>query len=195
MEEKDTIADKVRATFSDYEREPPAIIWENLRRELHPEPKPESIWARMTTFSLFHGRKPGFYFALGGTAIMLFLAGVYLWSTDNYEIHGHAYAGDVRLCRGTAVLFQVSDKAMPWDSATHYRSAIIDNKGQYHFSNVETGKYLLRIAPDENSEAAKKFLPSWFDQHENPDSCHLIIIENESENADVHLMKNGGKVK
>ncbi|MEI7724787.1 MAG: hypothetical protein WCK09_06755 [Bacteroidota bacterium] len=188
MEEKDPIANKFKSAFSDYRGEPPSDVWEHVRRELHPEPKPESLWNRITTFSFFKEMKPGFYFALGGGVVMLFLAIVYLGSSDRYTIHGHAYAGELRLCRGTAVLFRVADKSMPWDSASHYRTAMIDVNGHYQFPKVESGKYLLRIAPDENSEAAKTFRPSWFDQHENPDSCHLIIVENDDENADVHLM-------
>ena len=190
MEENDPIGNRLRSAFNDYEKEPPARVWENLRRELHPEPKPESVWSRIAGFSFFPERKSGFYLVMGGVAVILFLAVVYIASGDRHSVHGHAYSGDVRLCRGTAVLFQVADKAMPWDSATHYRSAIIDENGQYKFHQVESGKYLLRIAPEGNSEAAKKFLPSWFDQHENADSCHLIIIKNEDVSADVHLIPN-----
>jgi hypothetical protein len=72
---------------------------------------------------------------------------------------------------------------------------MINDNGRYRFPKVEPGKYLLRIAPDENSEAAKTFMPSWFDQHENPDSCHLIILGNEDEKADVHLMSKAKMAK
>lgn len=188
MEEKDITANKFKSAFADFEVEPPERVWENIRMELHPEPKPENILTRIASFFLIPDRNPGFYFAAGGVVLLLFLAGVYLFSSDQYAIHGHAYSGDVRLCRGNAVLFRVDDKVMPWDSAIHYRSAMIDDHGRYQFPKVEPGKYLLRISPDENSEVARKFMPSWFDQHENPDSCHLIIIENDDIDADVHLI-------
>jgi hypothetical protein len=87
------------------------------------------------------------------------------------------------------VLFQVSDKQLPWDSATHYRSANIDGNGHYTFPKVVPGKYLLRIAPDEKSESAQKYLPSWFEQYSASDSCHLIIVDFEDVNADVHLIE------
>jgi len=193
MEENDLIGNKFKSAFSDFEKEPPARVWENLSRELHPEPKLESIWSRIAAFSLFPDRQIGFYLALGGAAVILFLTVVYIASTDHHAIRGHAYTGEVRLCRGTAVLFKVSDKAMPWDSATHYRSVMIDDNGHYQFPKVGTGKYLLRITPDGNSEAANQFLPSWYDQHETSDSCHLIIINDEDVNADVHLMQKDEK--
>jgi hypothetical protein len=191
MEEHDLIGDKFKSAFSDFEKEPPARVWENLSRELHPEPKTESFRSRLAAFSFFPSRQPGFYFALGGMAVILFLAVVYLASDDHHAVKGHAYAGDVRLCRGTAVLFKVADKSMPWDSATQYRSAAIDDKGHYQFPEVEHGKYLLCITPVGNSEASKKFLPSWFDQHANSDSCHLIVIDDADVDADVHLMEKG----
>lgn len=195
MEENDTIGNKFKSAFSDFEMEPSARVWENLSRELHPEPKAESFWNRLAAFSLFPDRKPGFYFAIGGVVVILFLTVVYIGSTDHHAILGHAYTGDIRLCRGTAVLFKVSDKTMPWDSATHYRSVMIDDDGHYQFPKVGDGKYLLRITPDGNSETAKKFLPSWFDQHENSDSCPLIIINSEDVNADVHLIAKDEKAE
>ena len=191
MEEDDLIGNKFKSVFSDFEKEPPARVWENLSRDLHPEPKTESFWSRLAAFSVLPYRQPGFYFALGGMAVILFLAVVYLASDDHHMVKGHAYAGEIRLCRGTAVLFKVSDKSMPWDSATQYRSAAIDEKGHYQFPKVEQGNYLLCITPDANSEASKKFLPSWFDQHANSDSCHLIMIEDTDVDADVHLMEKG----
>ena len=191
MEEKDTVSNKFKTTFADFEMEPPDRIWEDLRKELHPVQNPEEDPKGGLFRFLFQYRKPGFYLALAGIMLLLFLTVVYMSSGDHYKINGHAYTGEMRLCGGTAVLFQVSDKTMPWDSASHYRSAIIDDNGHYLFPKVAPGKYLLRIAPDENSESAKKYLPSWFEQHSNPDSCRLIIVELEDVNADVHLIGKG----
>jgi len=195
MDEKDFLENKFRSSFADYEKEPPEGVWENLSRELHPDPVPENIWTRIAVFQVFTERPLGFYLTLGAVVVILLLAIVYFGSTDHHAIRGHAYTGETRLCRGTAVLFKVTDKAMPLDSVSQYRSALIDNNGLYQFSRVENGKYLLRIVPDGNSEAARKFLPSWFDQHTNSDSCHLIIINQEDVNADVHLRRNSEKVK
>ena len=190
MEEKDHLENKFKSSFIDFDIEPPDRVWENLSRELHPEPNSETIWSRIAAFSIFRERRLGFYLALGAAAIIIFLTIVYIGSTDYHAIRGHAYTGEVRLCRGTAVLFKVADQVMPWDSVSRYRSAMIDDNGHYQFSHVEAGKYLLRISPDGNSEAAVKFLPSWFDQHDNSDSCHLIIVNKEDVNADVHLISN-----
>lgn len=188
MKNPDSIEQRFKSAFSDFEQEPPARVWENLRHELLPEPKPENLWARIARSSLFQERQMWRYIALAGAAIILFLAVVYIASNEHHAIRGHAYAGEARLCRGIAVLFRVGDKIQPWDSVNHYRSAMIDGNGYYNFSQVEPGTYLMRIAPEERSETAKLFLSSWFDQHENPDSSHVIIISSDDVNADVHLI-------
>ncbi len=189
MEEKDTISDKFKSAFADFEREPPERVWDHLRSKLHPAQKPENNRVGIFGYFLFSSRKPGFYLVSGMIVLLLFLTIVYISSGDHYKINGHAYTGEARLCGGTAVLFQVSDKQLPWDSATHYRSANIDGNGHYTFPKVVPGKYLLRIAPDEKSESAQKYLPSWFEQYSASDSCHLIIVDFEDVNADVHLIE------
>jgi hypothetical protein len=188
MEEKDPIENKFKSAFSDFEKEPPASVWENLDKVLHTELQPVGFWARIANWSLFGGLHPAFYLAFAGVSVTLVLAVFYLGSGRHFMVRGHAFAGVTRLCNGTAVLFQVSDKTMPWDSVTHYRSAVVDNYGHFQFPQVKKGKYILRIAPEEFSESASNFLPSWFDQHEKSDSCNLIIIINEDIYADVHLI-------
>jgi len=191
MEDQDPIEKKFRSTFSDFKKDPPASVWENLERELHPQPKTVNFWARMTGDPVFQERQLKRYLAVAGVAIFLFLAVVYFATSDRHTVRGQAYAGEARLCRGTAVLFRIEDKGKPWDSVTHYRSAMIDDNGNYKFSGIEPGIYLLRIAPESSSEIAKKYLPSWFDEHESPDSSHVIILNAEDIHADVHLINKG----
>jgi hypothetical protein len=195
MENPDSIEQKFRSSFSDFGQEPPARIWENLNYDLNPKPKSENLWMRISGSNIFPERQMRRYIVFAGAAFILFLAIVYFASKDNHTIRGHAYAGDVRLYRGVAVLFRVGDKVMPWDSVNHYQSTMIDIDGYYQFSHVEPGTYLLRIAPEEISETSKKFLPSWFDQHENPDSSHVIIISSDDIKADVHLISKSLEAK
>jgi hypothetical protein len=189
MEENDPITDKFKSAFSDFEQEPPARAWENLHKSLHPGLLPGGFWSRIAAFSLLPDKPLGFYFILGGVAFSLFLTVIYLGSGGSFAIRGHAYAGEARLCRGVAGLFQVNDKTMPWDSVEYYRSAVIDNSGHFQFSKVNSGHYLLRISPEQNSETAAKFLPAWFDRHESSDSCQLITINRGDVNIDAHLLK------
>ena len=191
MEDQDPIEQKFKSTFSDFKMAPPASVWENLQRELHPEPKTVNFWAQITRDPVFQERLLKRYLAIAGVAIFLFLAVVYFATSDRHTVRGQAHAGESRLCGGTAVLFRIEDKIKPWDSVKHYRSAMIDDNGNYKFSGVETGTYLLRIAPESSSEAAKKYLPSWFDEHESPDSSHVIIIHTDDVHADVHLIRKG----
>jgi hypothetical protein len=195
MENQDSIEEKFKSTFSDFEKEPPAQVWESLQHELHPEPKSLNFWERFTGEALFQERQLRRFAAVAGVAIFLSLAVIYFASSDRHVVKGHAYAGEARLCRGIAVLFLVGDKLQPWDSVTHYRSSMVDENGNFKFPNVEPGTYLLRIAPEHNSEASKKFMPSWFDQHEHPDSSHVIHIVTDDVNADVHLMDKGEGAK
>ena len=195
MDEEDFLEAKFRSSFAGFEKEPPGKVWENLSRELHPEPVPGNILTRIASFSVFSERRAGFYLTAVAVVITLLLVIIYFGSTDRHAIRGHAYTGETRLCKGTAVLFKVTDKAMPWDSVTQYRSSVIDNDGRYQFSKVENGQYLLRIVPEGNTEASVRFQPSWYDQHGNSDSCHLIILNKEDINADVHLMMKSENTK
>lgn len=195
MENPDDIEKKFKSVFSGYKQKPPAEVWENLHRELHPEPKPLAFWMRLTGSTIFPDRLGWRYVAWGGAFIIVFLAVVYFTAKDQHTITGHAYAGEARLSKGIAVLFRVDDRLKPWDSVNHYRSALIDDRGCYQFSGVEPGTYLLRIAPEESSELSKYFLPSWFDQHENPDSSHAIVISSDDFRADVHLMSRNSGIR
>ena len=195
MEEKDPIENRFKSSFAGYEKEPPARVWENLSRELHPEVKVAGFWTRIFTFSLLAPKTLGFYLTLGGIAVSMFFTVVYFGSGEHRTIRGHAYAGRVRLHHGSAELFQVADKAMPWDSATLYRSAIIDNYGHFQFSRIKTGKFILLISPEINSESEKKFLPSWYNQHEGSDSCSMILINGDDVNIEVHLVEKGEAAK
>ncbi len=193
MEEKDPIENKFNTTFSGYEQEPPSRVWDNISGKLHPGVKHAGFLARILAFSFFRNKPILFFLTIGGISVSLLFTGVYFGFKNHPTIRGHAYAGEARLNRGSAELFQVADKVMPWDSVTHYRSAIIDNFGHFQFSRVGAGNYLLRIAPEESSEAAKNFLPSWFDRYATSDSCTRITLGNKDVNAEVHLVQSEKK--
>ncbi|MFZ4521668.1 MAG: hypothetical protein ACOYNC_08185 [Bacteroidales bacterium] len=188
MEESDPIEDKFRSSFSDFEKEPPAAVWANLHKELHPVPKPGNLWQRIIGHLHLKSLPLGVYLAFGGISGCLVLGMVYLDYKNHSSIRGHAYAGDLRLHSGSAELFQVDDKTMPWDSATYYRSAIIESSGDFQFTKIAAGNYILRIAPERNSETAGSFQPSWFENCTEPDSCRLIEIRKGDVNVEAHLM-------
>ncbi len=188
MEEKDPIEKLVNSAFSDFEKGPPDRVWEKLQAKLHPEPAPAGFWARLIAFFHLPEWPVGWYLVLAGTAVSLMLTMGYFGLSRHHMIRGHAYAGELRLCRGTAMLFEVADKTMAWDSVSYFRSAIIDDYGHFQFSHVRDGNYILRIAPERNSEAAKKFLPSWFDRCEKSDSCLVIHVNTSDVNVEAHLI-------
>jgi hypothetical protein len=187
MEENQHIENKFRESFSGFEQDPPERVWDGLRRVLHPEPKHTGFWSRIIQGSP-DTRVLSLWSGIAAAAIILFL--LFMWfSYGNHRIiRGHAYAGEEKLLRGTAYLFKVEDKAKPFDSVRHYRSAIVDDEGSYKFVNIAPGNYLLRIVPEIKSPRYKKYQPSWFDQHESPDEAHLIQVKSEDLFVDVHLL-------
>jgi hypothetical protein len=191
MDEKDPIEEKFRSAFADFEKEPPAGAWESLRAELHPVPLPvpAGLWQKFLTVSWLADRSFTFYLSLSLTAVLLSFSVFYFGSFNRREIRGHAYAGTARLQGGTAVLFEVSEKSMPWDSATYYRSAVIDRLGHFRFSRVAAGNYLLRITPERKPEGGQDYMATWYDQRESSDSCRLIRIGKSDETVEVRLKK------
>ena len=195
MEEQDPVDNRFREAVSGFEKEPPARVWEHVNLKLHPLHGPSAVWKSLLKFSLLADMPVSFYLAVSGAALGLFLTIVYFGSSGHHAVRGHAYAGPVRLSAGSAALFRVEDKAMPWDSVTHFRSANIDRYGHFQFSGVPEANYLLRIAPDRNSETGRNYMPTWFDRHETADSCRLIIMHGSDINLDPCLLKVSGGAK
>jgi hypothetical protein len=194
MEEQDPIENKFKSTFSGFEKEPPAKVWENLHMHLHPLPHPLGFWAKILKFPKLLHLHPVFYLSFSGVAIATSITVVWFFTLGRYEVRGHAYAGGARLSSGRAELFEVKDKAMPWDSVTHFRSAIIDHFGHFQFSRVGSGKYLMRIAPDEEAEVAKSYAPCWFDGHERSDSADLVEVAKSDKNLEVRLVRKNREI-
>jgi hypothetical protein len=188
MENQEKKENTFKEKFSGYEQDPPERVWENLEKELKKEPGQGNVQGISGGFLTFTKSQLRILILSVTLIVILFLAVVYFTSNDNHAIRGHAYTGETRLCRGTAVLFVVPDKSSPLDSVYYYRSAMIDENGYYQFKKVRPGKYLLRIAPPENSEDAKRFLPTWFDHSSEPGGSNIIVISDDEVNADVHLL-------
>ncbi len=191
MEKRDFIEDKLGSTFSDFEQEPPERVWENVHRNLHKA----GPWSRFSAFLHLTTRPLGFYLAWGGFAAGMILTIVLIGTRSHGVVRGHAYSGDTRLHNGIADLFLVSDKALPWDSVAHARSAMVDNFGHFQFSNIGSGNYLLRITPDKTSGESDKYLPSWYEQDEKSDSCQLIRINEKDVIVEIHLIEKTETVK
>ena len=188
MENQENTENNFRTAFSGYKPEPPDQVWENLKKELQPSPGAGNRWGSLPGSSPLKKKQWRLIIIAATTMVILSLVIVYFVTQGHQAICGHAYAGEARLCKGTAVLFIIADKRSTLDSVSHYRSAIIDENGFYQFNQVKPGKYLLRVAPVENSEYSKKFLPTWFDHYPEPGEPGIIIISNEDVKADVHLL-------
>ncbi len=189
MDEMDNIEKKFNEAFSGYAKEPPGMVWDRIQSELHPDLAPRSLWDQIVFFPQRSPRLFRFGIAIAAASVMIFFISLYFGSGGRHMLRGHAYAGEARLCKGTAYLFRVNDKSSPLDSIEHIRSARVNEDGAYHFSGVESGKYLLRVSPDASSEEDLKYHASWHEQHRESDSAHLLIIESGDVHADVHLVE------
>ncbi|MCK9204673.1 MAG: carboxypeptidase-like regulatory domain-containing protein [Bacteroidales bacterium] len=195
MEKPDNIEEKFRKSFSDFSPVPPSQVWEKLQNDLHPEPKAEGFWDRFEAFIKPSPWLINTFTSLAAASIILILTILYFTTHDRHVIRGHAYTDESRLCGGTAILFSVEDKVLPFDTIDHYRTVTIDKNGYFQFPDVEPGHYLLRVAPPAHSEGNDNFLPSWYDQHIKPDSSHIIILDEEDFYTDVHLIEKSEKTK
>jgi hypothetical protein len=192
MEENQHLENTLRESFDGFEQTPPERVWDGIRDMLHPEPAHTGFWARITQMpqnSRFLKLSAG----VMAVSVILFLFFMWFAYGNHRSIRGHAYAGEIKLCRGTAYLFKIEDKAKPYDSVKHYSSALVDDNGSYKFMNVAPGKYLLRIVPEESTSFYKNYQPSWFDQHESPEEAHLIEVKSEDQEVDVHLVAEPGR--
>ena len=188
MNEFDDIESKLRGTFDDFEQDPPEKVWEGIRKTIHADTQKEKFRSRLFDFSLSRPRLVRLYAVLAAASVIIFLLIVFFTSSNKLTIRGHAYAGEIPLCRGTAVLFKVADKVEPIDSLQQHGSVSLNEKGFYRFTKVNPGKYLIRVVPLWNSEQDKYYHSSWNDQHIVPELSHVIPVESEDLIVDVYLM-------
>ncbi|HNY02971.1 MAG TPA: hypothetical protein PKG48_10310 [Bacteroidales bacterium] len=188
MEKKDPIEEKFSASFENFEADPPEEVWENVKLGLQAERMHSAWWSRFHLIALLH-KSLGFYLAVSGITVAVTFSLIVFGPGRRHDIRGHVYAGGLRMKQGTATLFRSEDLAMPWDSLTYQRSAVVDEYGHFRFFRVPEGNYLVRLTPDPVSEAAKSYLPSWYDRSEVSDSAKRITIAGNNLTIEVHLKK------
>jgi len=188
MQAKDNIEEAYGKAFSEFEQPPPDQAWEKIRAALHPEEKKKGKMSglkhRLTGFS----RSRNLYPLLAAAAMILLLLVTWFSYSHKHNIHGHAYAGEARLCMGTAYLFKVYDKVKPYDTVMLIQSAPVDNNGYYQFVGVDQGNFLIRINPLPGSDITRNFIPSFYDQGSSSAEANVIKIDQEDPSVDIHLI-------
>jgi hypothetical protein len=188
MQEKDPIEERYRNAFSGFEPPPPAQAWEKIRKGIQPGVIREGKIAlfKRSLAGLGH---PGRLFPLLATAAMILLL-IIIWASysNKHSIRGHAYAGEARICRGTAFLFKVYDKAKPYDTVKLIQSEPVDDNGYYQFSGLVHGNYMIRINPLPGTETTRNFIPSFYDQDSTTAEVNVIRIDGEDPTVDIHLI-------
>ncbi|MCX6283103.1 MAG: hypothetical protein NTW31_02545 [Bacteroidetes bacterium] len=188
MQEKDTIEEYYRKAFSEFEPPPPEQAWEKIKAGIHPlETKKGSMEGfKKGIAGFYHSRN--LYPLLAAAAMVLLLVMIFVSYSNKHSIRGHAYAGEARICMGTAYLFKVYDKAKPLDTLKLVQSVSVDNNGFYQFSGIDNGNYLIRINPLPGSEITRNFMPSYYDQDSAFREAIVIKIQNEDPTVDIHLI-------
>jgi len=188
MQEKDPIEEYYRKAFTGFEPPPPDQTWEKIRTGIHP---PDVKKGRMV---ILKGRIAGYshsgrlYPLLATAAMVLLLFIMWFSYSHKHNIRGHAYAGETRICMGTAYLFKVYDKVKPYDTVLLVQSVPVDNKGFYQFHGVDQGNYFIRINPLPGTEVIRNYIPSFYDQDSVASEANIIRIETEDPTIDVHLV-------
>ena len=188
MQEKDSIEEYYRKAFSEFQPEPPQGTWERIRFVLHPESEKKS---GLSGFRSILGHFVGsryLYPVMASAAMVLLLMMIWFSYSNKHFIRGHAYAGESRLCRGTAFLFKVYDKVKPFDTVKLIQAVPVDTKGFFQFSDIDHGNYLIRINPVAGSEAMRSYIPAFFDQDSAFSEANLVRIEKDDPVIDIRLI-------
>ena len=188
MQEKDSIEEHYRKAFSGFESDPPPDAWEKIRLGLHPESENKIGLSGFRKFLDGLSRSRQLYPVLASAAMLLLLVMIWFSYSHKHSIRGHAYAGESRLCKGTAYLFKVYDKAKPFDTVTLVQSVPIDIKGFYQFSGIDHGNYLVRVNPVPGTDAMRNYIPAFFDQDSASAEANLVRIEKEDPTIDIRLI-------
>jgi len=188
MQDNDPIEEYYRKAFTGFEPPPPVQSWEKIRAGIHPleakNTRSSGLWKNLAGFS--HSRN--LYPLLAAAAMILLVIFIWFSYSHKHNISGHAYAGETRICRGTAYLFKVYDKVKPLDTVMLVRSAPVDLNGFYLFSGIDHGKYLIRVNPGPGTEVTRSFIPSFYDQDSATSEANIIMIESEDPTVDIHLI-------
>ena len=188
MQEKDPLEEHYKRTFSGFEPQPPGQAWEKIRTRIHP---PDVRKGRMAALKdrLAGLRHSGnLYPLLAAAAMVLILVFIWFSYSHKHSIRGHAYAGEARMCLGTAYLFKVYDKVKPFDTVLLVESVKVDDKGFYQFLGIDRGNYLIRVNPLPGTDITGKYLPSFYDQDSALPEAKIIRIDNEDPTVDIHLV-------
>jgi hypothetical protein len=188
MQDRDPIEERYRNAFSGFEAPPPENAWEKIRKGIQPRVVKEG---RMAVFKsrlagLAHSRN--LYPLLASAAMILLIIIIWASYSNKHSIRGHAYAGETRICRGTAFLFKVYDRTKPLDTVKLIQSVPVDNNGYYQFSGLVHGTYMIRINPLPGTEITRNFIPSFYDQDSAASEVNLIKIDGEDPTIDIHLV-------
>jgi hypothetical protein len=189
MQDFDPIEEHFRKTFSGRESDPPENSWLKISSRLQASDRKGGGISKTIERGSGFIHSSRFYPVLAVAAMLVLILFIWISYSDKHTIRGHAYAGEGRLCKGTAYLYKVIDKAEPVDSGLGkpVQTVRVDMKGFYQFTGISQGNYVIKVAPDSGSEAIRNFLPSFYDQNSEEKKANLVRIGKEDPTIDIHL--------
>ena len=188
MEENDNMIDKhFRKVFQSFEPEPPQEAWEAIRKQLPPESLEPG--ARFSCRSVFSWFAPGYRLYPAIIIIAFLLIGIFLllYPKQPASLQGTALIEGEKLCRGTAYLFHVNDHNTPLDSVRFHSKNNLDSNGRFHFKDIPSGKYLLRIQVDPGSLYFPQYRHSYYGNQLHWDKACLIDTDNPEKEYTIHI--------
>jgi len=179
MEDHHPIDDKIKAALTGFESDPPEHSWQGIQTRMTRDQVADDHRAFFAGLQLAVSGRVRLILTIAASLTVLVLSVVWVFYNSGRSVTGSAWAGEDRLERGTACLIRVVDAALPYDSVEVYKTVAINEKGQYHFPDVERGRYWLRVVPEAGSIHAKTHDTSWFDQRVPGDGPRLIEVDDE----------------
>lgn len=148
---------RIRELFRDFEAEPPPQSWNAISTRLAGE-----IHGK-TSHQWFGGLAGWFqpvnhlYPALAIVGIVLIALVIWIDMKPTSRIKGQALIDESELARGTAYLFRVRDRVIPYDSVSFFGKMELDTNGRFYFGHVPSGLYLLRIHVHPESQYSEQY--------------------------------------
>jgi len=180
---------RFRELFRDFEADPPPQSWDVIRSRLAGRTRDKKTpWLLNTMVEWFQPMNR-LYPALTVLGVVLIALVIWLGIGPSNNIKGQALIDNTELARGTAFLFRVRDRAIPYDSVRFFGKLDLDSIGRFEFGRVPSGLYLLRIQVHPKSQFSKHYNHGYYGDQIHPDSATLVRTGNPVESYVVRVPK------
>lgn len=180
---------RVRELFRDFEAEPPLQFWNSISARLAGEqPETHSSWSWRHIVGWFQPMNH-LYPILTGVGLVLIALFIWLVVKPSNDMKGQAFVGQDELTSGTAYLFRVHDKVIPYDSVGFAGKRELDSTGHFAFNGFPSGSYLLRVHIHPDSPYSPKYHHGYYKDQLFWNKATLIHTDHPQESYIVRVPK------